>query len=221
MCLVPLVLIWAMAKVNVKVIFGLVAAIIACGFGQHDVLHVAGYVEALYSSWSVKAMLGRKISPQKFEMSEGDMMLEQEMSFGVAELYAKDLRVCGVAGGPGFFESNGEELIGEYCKAVNLQADSTMCFEGAVAAENEDMVIYDLKASSVSLVNFEDFVDYGMANFLAVMNKKIPYFVIEKILNYVIVMLQCLVEYAFKNVNYIYFLVDHFGISYEMVSWAW
>ena len=83
-------------------------------------------------------------------------------------------------------ETNGSA----YCKAAtNLQAVDVMHFEDKMLNVDEDPVIYDLETMSRCLENLEDLVDYGMVNFLAFMNKKIPYFVNEKILDYVIVML--------------------------------
>ena len=75
------------------------------------------------------------------------------------------------------------------CKAVNLQAISAVSSGGAMATLDDNMVIYNLKAMSMCLVNFEDFVDYGMVNFSALMNEMIPDFVNKKILDYVIKMI--------------------------------
>ena len=86
---------------------------------------------------------------------------------------------------------------------------------------DEDPVIYDLETMSMCLENLEDLVDYGMVNFLAFMNKKIPYFVNEKILVFVIVMLQFLVKYVLKMVNYLVYLKNHLFLNYEIGSWAW
>ena len=117
MCWVPLEFRMAMAKVKVKITLGVMMAIIACGFGeQRDELQWFSCFEALYFSWPKEAVLGKEEVPQKFEMPESGMMLEQKMSFGFAELYVKDLRDCRVVDCPGFFESNDNEM--KECKAT-------------------------------------------------------------------------------------------------------